>query len=661
MSLTFRAVFAFLMLAGSWPSASSANEPFAHHDIIVKFDPRTRQIDVTDVITFGLRNEISFRLANWVRVVHAKAGTEKVFPRRDQGAWRISVSDRSFEKLTLTLTGKVPPLPTSSESIERRGAVAGLEGSYLPGFVAWLADTGDEWVKFRLRVEVPMSQRAIATGRLTDEAHDGSSYRATFVADHRSELPSLFVGPYTVKESRVGKVRLRTYFHEEVASFDDHYLVTANQYIEEFSTQIGEYPFDGFYIISSPLPVGLGFPYLTYVGRVIVPLSFMRGRSLAHEVLHNWWGNGVAIDYARGNWAEGLTTYMADYSLAAADGQRAAREMRLGWLRDYAALPMSRDLPLIDFTSKKHESSQVIGYNKAAFIFHMLRKELDDALFADGLRLFWNRHKFKLAGWPEIQDAFEGVSGRNLDWFFKQWLHRTGAPKIELVKATIKNSGTVLVTLRQSKPSYRVTVPVDLNTTAGHFQHLVRLDVLEDTFELSGTVKPLGVSVDPAFDVFRRLLLGENPTILRDVTLAKKVTSMVLSVDNGFQEAAKRLTHRILNESKIMPGVLEQAPTDGPVLVIGKAEAISSFMHQIGSLRIPEQVKLGTAAAWVTRSAGGHPILFIRAADVEALEGLIRPLPHYGRQSYVVFDGRQAIRKGIWPTESNPLRIRFSD
>ena len=141
--------------------------------------------------------------------------------------------------------------------------------------MAWIADTGDEWVKFRLRVEVPISQRAIATGRLTDEAHVGSSYRATFVADHRSELPSLFVGPYTVKESSVGKVRLRTYFHEEVASFSDHYLVTANQYIVEFSTQIGEYPFDSFYIISSPLPVGLGFPNLTYVGPGIVPLSFI--------------------------------------------------------------------------------------------------------------------------------------------------------------------------------------------------------------------------------------------------------------------------------------------------------------------------------------------------------------------------------------------------
>ena len=42
----------------------------------------------------------------------------------------------------------------------------------------------------------------------------------------------------------------------------------------------------------------------------------MQERSLAHEVLHAWWGNAVAVDYERGNWSEALTTFMADYALA---------------------------------------------------------------------------------------------------------------------------------------------------------------------------------------------------------------------------------------------------------------------------------------------------------------------------------------------------------
>ena len=56
-------------------------------------------------------------------------------------------------------------------------------------------------------------------------------------------------------------------------------------------------------------------------------LPFIRASSLGHEVLHNWWGNGVLVDYARGNWSEGLTTFMADYAYKSEESAAAAREM----------------------------------------------------------------------------------------------------------------------------------------------------------------------------------------------------------------------------------------------------------------------------------------------------------------------------------------------
>jgi len=45
----------------------------------------------------------------------------------------------------------------------------------------------------------------------------------------------------------------------------------------------------------------------------------------------------------------------------------------------------------------------------------------------------------------------------------------------------------------------------------------------------------------------------------------------------------------------------------------------------------------------------GASLAIISAQDAASLEALIRPLPHYGRQSYLVFDGRQAIERGVWP------------
>jgi hypothetical protein len=50
----------------------------------------------------------------------------------------------------------------------------------------------------------------------------------------------------------------------------------------------------------------------------------------------------------------------------------------------------------------------------------------------------------------------------------------------------------------------------------------------------------------------------------------------------------------------------------------------------------------------------------VSARDVAALQALARPLPHYGRQSWLVFEGSKAVDRGIWPDAalSVPVTLR---
>jgi hypothetical protein len=48
----------------------------------------------------------------------------------------------------------------------------------------------------------------------------------------------------------------------------------------------------------------------------------------------------------------------------------------------------------------------------------------------------------------------------------------------------------------------------------------------------------------------------------------------------------------------------------------------------------------------------------VAARDESALAALARPLPHYGRQSWLAFDGTTAIARGVWP--SRPQRIALA-
>jgi len=66
----------------------------------------------------------------------------------------------------------------------------------------------------------------------------------------------------------------------------------------------------------------------------------------------------------------------------------------------------------------------------------------------------------------------------------------------------------------------------------------------------------------------------------------------------------------------------------------------------------PDEInKKGTAQVWTLARADGASLAIVSAKDAASLEALIRLLPHYRRQSYITFDGRKAVEKGIWPVQ----------
>lgn len=645
------------------PGLSFAESP-VHHAIEARLDPASRRLEVRDVVTLAGRAEMSFRLASWLEIAGARVDGRPVDAAGAAGAWRLALPDAGEHEVELRLAGVLPPLGTADGRSAAGDAAAGPEGAFLPGYAAWIPETGDDWIGFRLSVETPAPHRPVATGDLMEEAAGATANRAVFAADYPAAPPSLFAGPYEVQRRAEGGIEIRTWFHPELAGLADAYLGDAARYLARYAEEIGPYPFRDFDIVSAPLPVGLGFPGLTYIGRTVLPLPFVRARSLAHEVLHNWWGNGVAVDFAGGNWSEGLTTYMADYALAAERGAEAAREMRLAWLRDYAALPAERDMAVTGFVAKRHDAARVIGYGKTAFVFHMLRRELGEAAFAEGLRLFWRQQRFRVAGWGDLRRAFELASGRDLGWFFAQWLERAGAPRLGLGATDAESTAgahRLRLAVRQDPPAYRLTLPVLIETRAGEERTQVEIDGEETTATLTLEAEPLAVHLDPDHDIFRRLLPGEAPPILRDVTLAADAVTVIAAEDEAAARVARRLAGRLLDgpprEGPAERGKLAPAP----LLVIGLGPDVERFLARAGMAGVPERLAgRGSARVWTARRQDGEPLLVVAADDAAALEALLRPLPHYGGKSYLVFEGGRATESGVWRLADSPLTRRLA-
>ncbi|MGC2856299.1 M1 family metallopeptidase [Novispirillum sp. DQ9] len=578
-----------------------------------------------------------------------RVGERTLVPPRDPGGGRFVLPGEGPWTVEVDWRGVLPPPDPP--------AVA-PQGSYLPAEIAWYPRPDDGAVPRRLTVRTPAGHRAVVTGALLEEEVGADGAIATF-APYTDEPTSVFAGPYAVTERMVDGRRLRTYFPPGMEGLADGYLEDTARHIARWSAEIGPYPYDGFAIVAAPYPVGWGFPGLTYVSERILAQPFMRARSLPHEILHSWWGNAVTPDYASGNWAEGLTTYMADYALADEAGRR---RLRLEWLRDYAALPAERDRPVTTFTAKAHGADQVIGYGKVAFIFHMLERQLGEDVFRRGVARFYAAHRGSRASWADLRAVLEAEAGEDLAAFFDQWLTRTGAPVLTLEHAQA-GGGAVTVVVGQDDPPYALRLPVAVTTAEGTAGQVVPVASLRSTVAVAvegaveGTGPPRAVTLDPDFHVFRRLSPQETPPILRDVTLAA-APAVLLPDDPAARAVAQDLAVRLFGQPVAVVTAKEAEAGSGPLLVVSLDGATSSLGGLEGE---PAEVAgRGTARAWVRRLPGGRPVLVVQAATVNALSTLLRPLPHYGRESWLVFDGGRVIDKGLWDPPQQPLRKALS-
>ena len=661
--------------AESGQEASHVDSPVVdspvRYDISVHIDPVERTLRGRSVITANTREELTLVIGRRFEVLKARVDDEQIGSSATVGAmraWRIPGEEKLPRRIEIEWRGELSPLDTSLDHRQTLGQnqpVSGESGTFLPDSSGWYPYLAGELASYDLSMELPSGQRGLVAGRLMEESESPQGYRARFEFPAPTGGIDLMAGPYIIETRTIrsagGKpIVLRTYFHREVADLAGEYLDSVKGYIDLYESWIGAYPFTEFSIVSSPTPTGFGMPTLTYLGLEVLRLPFIRATSLGHEVLHNWWGNGVYPDYAKGNWSEGLTTFMADYAYKERENDAAAREMRQGWLRDFAALSPSQYAPLTSFTSRTHGASQIVGYNKAAMVFLMLRDLLGREIFDRALQTFWREQRFRVASWEDLQRAFETASGRNLHVFFDQWLTRPGAPSVRLTEAVRvkaeEGSHRVSVTLEQPEPAYRLSVPIAIRTQQGEEIHAVDLANTRQVFSVETGAPALEVILDPDLRLFRHLMPQEATPILRQVMVNKTTVTVLLPESGPARDAADALATKLQHRAPKLTPVTDNIPAT-PTLVIGLQDQVDAWLAR-NELRRPEAMKgKGSAQAWTTRLSDGTTLAVVSARDIESLTALIRPLPHYGRQSYVVFEGTKAVSRGTWPTHPQTVKL----
>jgi len=679
-----------------------AETPPLHHAITVTLHPEESTFTATDRIVFpsGFPEESEFFLHDDLRpsMESSSARMRKVWtfggvPPHVSG-YRLNRGARTRE-VTLQYGGKIvhPLESVGKETARGMKETAGIisdNGVFLSGNSYWYAEFPGYRVTAEIEVNLPEGWSSVSQGRMTRGSTEGGRPppEKWEISSPQEEL-YLIAYRFAFYREDAGRVEAQVYLREPDDGLAARYLKATASYLEMYEKLIGPYPYSKFALVENFWETGYGMPSFTLLGPKIIRMPFILYSSYPHEILHNWWGNGVYPDYESGNWSEGLTAYLADHLIKEQQGQ--AADYRQTTLQKYADfVGTSRDFPLSAFTSRHSSSSEAIGYGKSLMFFHMLRQKLGDDAFVEGLRSLYRNFRFRKASWEDLRRSFESASATDLRRDFQQWVERTGAPvlRIEGARVVQEREGYRLkarILQVQPEAPYEFDVPlwVSLSGESDATGFRVPLKSRETDFEALFQQAPYRMDVDPEYDVFRRLHLEEIPPALSQVLGAEKMLVILPANEPADRIAAYRVIAEGLRNSGPervdvkTENEVTALPEAGSVVFLGRRngflsvfqESMAGYPYAADEERIrierTETPWKDHAFAVVTRRAGrsGQGLLWIVLDDPAAAEGFSRKLPHYHKYSYLGFEGAEPenILKGRWEVQGSPMSIVFAD
>ena len=681
---------------------SSTARADLHHALEVTLDPPEHSLAVVDTITReGTSGPLEFELhpdmspevrTEGVRLVPLAVKTPPntdaegaVIPRR----YRVLLP-AGQNRFVLRYQGRIRHSlhPQGEDYARGYSETAGMiddQGVFLADQSYWYPQVAGERLTFDLDLHLPPGWTGMTQGERLAREHGKTGTREQWRCAHPQEEIYLIAARFSEYAQTRDGVRAMVLLREPDATLARPYLDATADYIRLYSRLIGPYPYAKFALVENFWETGYGMPSFTLLGAKVIRLPFILRSSYPHEILHNWWGNGVYVDTAGGNWSEGLTSYLADHLIKEQQGKGV--DYRRGVLQNYADyVRTQQDFPLTAFRSRHSDATEAVGYGKTLMLFHMLRLQLGDAAFIRGLRALYAQYRFRDAGFADIAAVFSSVDGQSLTAFFDQWVKREGAPQLRLGGAHVRSEGqdfvlTARIEQVQEGAAYLLRVPVAIRLEGREeaWQTVVELEGKQQTLDLKLPARPTQLAVDPEFDVFRRLDRNEIPPAISQAMGAEQVTIVLPStapepLRAAYAElAASWKAGNPRRFSIVADDELTALPTDRAVWLFGwnnrfrhnldAALADYPFSDQGDAVSIagtPLDHDRHAVVVMARHPANpGQALGWLAAGQAAALPGLGRKLPHYGRYSYLAFTGDEPtnVLMGQWPVVHSPLSI----
>ena len=421
----------------------------------------------------------------------------------------------------------------------------------------------------RISATVRSDWKVLANGLLTEKSVDQDSVTYTWDLDlpNSTYLYVMVAGPFEVINDYHGNIPISYWVYPNDKKHAMRSFHRTSEILSFFEDEYGiPYPWPKMDQITIPaIGGGAESTTATILGQSTIhdakaEKDFPSHWLVAHEAAHHWWGDYITMRNWHHAWLnESFGTYgeylYSAHSKGVDEGHINLWKKKQSYLREFDnkySRPMVN--PYWKWPSQNFDSHI---YPRGAAVLHMLR----DIIGNDNMKAFQKQFLTEYAyGNPETKDLIRVVNettGRDMTWFFDQWVLSAGHPQLEV--ETYWDSGVLTIKIDQVQSGiktpefYRLPMSIDFYFNNRVVNKSILIDGRNTVHRFNFKKEPVLVRLDP--EEVLLLTLNQQKTVdgllvqlKRDNVIGRYDAASVLSGYLSYPSVKKMLKRSAFND-----------------------------------------------------------------------------------------------------------------
>ncbi len=416
-------------------------------------------------------------------------------------------------------------------SRDESSAYIGMEGSYLMYGAKWIPVNRfmAGRAKTTVEVTVPLGMTVIGPGTQQPVVTKGVSESFTWSTDVPILPVTIAAGQYFQRELEIGDFTLECFAKAENLESIQEAAKTVAGILDFYQKTYGPSASGNIYRlveVDDRLKNQHGMLGTIFITRGELSQPSNSLRDLARRIAYQWWQETVGARDAADLWLE---DGMAYYSAAAYIEKEIGLDAYNEEIESLAILALKfedtsavRDGLELGYRTDRYES---VVAGKGAWVLKMLHGMLGDSKFDSLVQQYIQRCSGTGGSADEFRTLAESLYGKELGWFFTQWLDTTGIPSLESDYVVYKTLNGFRVTgvIKQDRDLFRTPLEVALISGSEEKIEKIELNGRSTSFDLSSFSFPDKIVLDP------------NNKLLRDSSELRASVQLALGNDRKDQ------------------------------------------------------------------------------------------------------------------------------